>query len=389
MPKKKNEENKKLKIGVVGAGASGVLCALLLKRKYPAYDVYLFDHQKKINHKLLVTGNGKCNFANGSKDAYKQYRYPDAFKELVNDVPLEDLLLLFKELCIYSYSKDNLYYPISESSETLAATLRYHLTCERVVEIIDRIESYEVLDDHIRLKGENRFYRVDKVIFANGGASKPKLGSDGLLFDVFKSHNYIVEELKPGLCPLLVKEDVKKISGQRRKVLVSLLVDNKVVYKEKGEILFKDKGISGIVIFNIASIIARNNYKNPVLSINFLADYYSSYNKFMAEKPETFAFLILEGFFSQKLAGYLYDIVKPTDFHTLFDFRLTVKGSYGFEDSQVTVGGVSLNNLNADFSSKIEKNVYFIGEVIDQDGLCGGYNLMWAFLSAMKLVKHF
>lgn len=142
-----------------------------LKRKYPAYDVYLFDHQKKINHKLLVTGNGKCNFANGSKDAYKQYRYPDAFKELINDVPLEALLLLFKELCIYSYSKDNLYYPISESSETLAGTLRYQLLCEHVVEVIDRIESYEILDDYIRLKGENRFYRVDKVIFATGGAS--------------------------------------------------------------------------------------------------------------------------------------------------------------------------------------------------------------------------
>lgn len=389
MPRKKTNNSEQLIIGVVGAGASGVLTALLLKRKYPDYSVYLFDHQKKINHKLLVTGNGKCNFANGSKDAYKEYRHPEAFKQLIDDVPLQDLLSLFNELCIYSFSKDNLYYPISESSETFADTLHYHLIGGHLVVITDRIDSYEVLDDCIRLKGINRYYRVNKVIFATGGASKPKLGSDGFLFDVFKSHHYQIEELRPGLCPLKVKEKVYKISGQRRKVLVSLLVNNKVVYKERGEILFKNDGVSGIVIFNIASIIARNNYINPTLSINFLVDYYPSYNKFMAQKPETFTSLILEGLFSRKLAEYLYDFVKADNFHSLFDFRLTVTGSYSFEDSQVTVGGISLDNLNDDFSSKLEKNVYFVGEVIDQDGLCGGYNLMWAFLSAMKLVKHF
>ncbi len=389
MPKKKIDKNKSLIVGVVGAGASGVLTAFLLKRKYPDYTICLFDHQSKINHKLLVTGNGKCNFANGSKDAYKQYRHPEAFKQLIDDVSLDDLLSLFNELCIYSYSKNNLYYPVSDSSESIENTLTYHLISSHVVVVTEQINSYEWSSDCIILQGKNHSYQVDKVIFATGGASKPKLGSDGFIFDAFKSHNYKIEELRPGLCPLKVKEKVYKISGQRRKALVSLLVDNKVVYKEKGEILFKDDGVSGIVIFNIASIIARNNYKNPVLSINFLSDYYSSYHKFMMEKPETFTSLILQGYFSIKLVEYLYDYVKTDNFHSLFDFRLTVKGSYSFEDSQVTVGGISLDNLNDDFSSKIEKNVYFVGEVIDQDGLCGGYNLMWAFLSAMKLVKHF
>ena len=111
------------------------------------------------------------------------------------------------------------------------------------------------------------------LILATGGKSYQKLGSDGSVFDILKKHNYDICDLKPGLCPIICKEKTKDISGQRIKSIVTLKSNNDTIHKEQGEVLFKDNGLSGIVIFNISSLIARKNLQNVTISLDLLPEY--------------------------------------------------------------------------------------------------------------------
>lgn len=387
-----------MKIGIIGQGYSGVMLAILLKRHDLNIDVTIFDHNEKTNKKLLATGNGRCNLGNLE---YNDNTFNSEFtKNLYLNFDINKQRELFNELGLETRAINNLVYPYSLSSNQVVAYLN-RLLKEYKVKLVNgvNLNSYEVSDDFVTITMSNRkIYKFDKVIFATGGKSKEVLGSDGSIFKILKTHNYTIKDLKVGLAPIKVSENVKGIENERLKCIASLYLDKDLVYQEDGEVLIKKDGLSGISIFNISSIIARNKTaKKTRIVLDLFKDYKIEELEEKFKKYSRIAgFSFLEGIFTIKMSDY---IRKNSGVKNLYDFdnreikriaeytknmEFTYISTYDFNDSQVTIGGISINNLNDDLSSKLEKNIYMIGEMIDIDGLCGGYNLMLCLASAYK-----
>ena len=369
-----------MNILIVGAGVSGIFLSIFLKSKNKNLNVLLFDKNNIIGKKLLATGNGRCNIGN---KIVNDYSYNDLkISKLMKEFSLKEEELL-NEYGIFLRNLNNLMYPNSLSSKTLNNYL-LNLLNKYNVELHLNEEVIEYNDKKLISSLNN--YNYDKLIFSTGAKSMKSSGSDGNIFNLLKKHNYKINELKPGLAPITLKENVKELENLRLKGLIKLVSNNNKIYEENGEVIFKKDGISGISIFNINSIINRNNIKDSKISLDLFPDtkeddLFSKIN----DKYKVFGDIFLESLFGKQLHNYIkkqsHSNLKLY-VHLLKNLEFNYKSSYDFDFSQVTLGGISLEEVNDNFSSKKEKNIYFIGEVLDVDGLCGGYNIMFAIFSA-------
>ena len=364
-------EEKKI-IAIIGAGASGVYFALRYIKYHDknAYKIIIFNNADKPLKKLALTGNGKCNFANENEDIKSKYfPYNRQIENILNDYKYSQISADFRQLGIIYKVSNGLYYPYSESSKTvvnlfLKSLEKSDIEIKNNVEIIDYFKKeggYQLVDN------QQNTYFVNTIVFASGGKSYPATGSNGNLLNTLKKHHYQINDFKPSLCPIYIKENTKLIEGIRSKGLVSLFCNNELVHQEDGEILFKDGALSGIVTMNMSHFINQlNDEKNIVISVDLVPDY-----RIKIPQKDYINFI------KNELANYL--IKHSLDIH---DVKFTYRKMFDFNVAQVSYGGVSINQLNENLESKIEKDVYFIGEIIDVAGVCGGYNLMWAFASA-------
>lgn len=379
-----------MKITIIGAGASGLALAIKLKLNNPNLYVLVLDKNSKAGRKLLATGNGRCNIGNNHIEewTYKDNFLTNLIFEKYNfnyqDSFWNNLGIKTKMIC-------NLCYPYSESSKSFVDFLLEK--CNELSVNFAFEESfidYKIEDNKIIIITSKQTFISDKLVFATGGKSYSKLGSDGSIFGILKEHNYEIRDLKPGLCPIICKEKTKDISGQRVKTMVTLKSNDKIIHKEQGEVLFKDDGLSGIVIFNISSLITRKELKNVVISLDLLPEYDLDIleNEFKTQQVEKF----LKAFFTLPLVNYISKRLNSNNINEAIklckNLSFTYKTNYGFDNAQITIGGVTTNNFTDSLESKMEKNIYFVGEIINNDGLCGGYNLMWAFGSAFYLGDH-
>lgn len=356
-----------MKVVIVGGGISGIFAAVLIKQVHPSYQVAVIEHKDKILKKLALTGNGKCNFANANLSSayYSNELFVD---NILNKNNYRQIVGFLSDIHVKSHVINNLYYPISNSSLTVINALLKQID----ILGIEVITSTELIDYDARkkiIKTNNGEYGYDKLIIATGGSAYPTLGSDGSIYDILDKHHYDIVPLKPSLCPIKVKENVHAIEGLRRNANVELYVDNKLIHKESGEVLFKKDGLSGIVIFNMSHHINMHSSEDVKLILDILTEESKDINS-----DE------YEAYFHPAIASYLKrNNLNP---HKLV---FTYKSHYGFEHAQVSDGGLSIKCINNDLSSKIEKDIFFIGEVLDISGVCGGYNIMWAFASAKKV----
>ena len=358
-----------MKIGIIGGGASGVFAAIRIKQLYPTYDVVIFERNNKLLKKIYATGNGRCNFANSDpiEGAYNSsFAYP-----ILKEFDCKAINEYFDSIGIKSRTIDNLYYPYSLSAATVAEKLIDKIVQLRIGVVLDaKIDNY---NDKKEITVNGVKYKFDALIFACGGKSSPQFGTDGNVYSLLESHGYKIEKLSPSLCPIKVKENVNKLDGVRAKAKVTLLDDGKKVYEELGEVQFRSDALSGIVIFNIAFMINKLNLQKDTtkISINFVPE---------EEKPIEVEYYSC--YLNDKLSSYL---VKNRMYIQKVVF--TFKSFYNFDISHVSSGGVSLDDISNNLESKKEKGIFFIGEVLDIDAKCGGFNLMWAFASAEKVAK--
>ena len=358
-----------MKIGIIGGGASGVFAAIRIKELHPNYDVVIFERNNKLLKKIYATGNGRCNFANSDsiEGAYsKDFAYP-----ILKEFDHNKINEYFDSIGIKSRKLDNLYYPYSLSAATVAEKLIDKINQLKIDVVLDaKVDSYNGQKE-IFVNGEK--YRFDALVFACGGKSSPQFGTDGNVYSLLESHGYKIEKLSPSLCPIKTKENVNKLDGVRAKAKVTLFDKNKEVYSEDGEVQFRSDALSGIVIFNIAFMINKLNLQANTTTIKI--DFVPEVEKDI-KKDEYNSYL------NEKLSSYL--IKNNIDIHNAI---FTYKSFYNFDNSQVSSGGVSIKNVSSSLESKLEKDIFFIGEVLDIDAKCGGYNLMWAFASAEKVAK--
>ncbi len=385
----------KTRIGIVGASSGGLLLSSLLSNRTDL-EIIVFDKNEKPARKLNATGNGHCNILPGQLTAacFNNTQYLGA---IIDKYPLEKLISTLSDLGIPLFKKSNLYYPLSFSSNALSSYLvnrcvdngiKFHLG--------ETVLDYEKKNAGILLKSDKQTYIFDKLIFSTGGKSQKNFGSDGSLFPLFKSKGYKISPLSPSLCPIKIKEKVKNLSGKRHLAKVSININGKEQYSEQGEILFKDDGLSGIAIFNCSFFLNESNLNNSLIKIDLfpwmgleelsncfasIFDCNQAYNfgSILEKEIANYCLALLKSNNKQINAKNMAFLCKNLIFHPI--------SLYGFENSQVTRGGISIENLNENLESKMEKNVYFIGEMINIDGMCGGNNLAWCLLSSLLVLE--
>lgn len=387
---------------IIGAGASGIVTAINAKNENNR--VILLEKNDRIGKKLLATGNGRCNYTNMNLSE-KNYSSPDFGKRTLEDFSNEDLINYFRILGLESTLDGNRVYPISLKANSVLNILIYWLekkgievkTKSQVKEIKKTKKGYEVITNE-------EILRADVVVAAFGGKAMPASGSDGVSFEILKKMGIRVTGLKPALTQLkLDSKYLKHLSGTKVIGLARLLRDEKVIDEREGEILFTNYGISGPPILDmsvntkegdIIEVPLINNLKKDSLDM-----VYNRYYMFPDFSLEEF----LMGLVDKKFIHYIVDsldmdkntamnMISMGDFEKIIGLllksRFKVTGNTGFKNAQVTRGGVSLDEVSPEnYEAKKYKDLYIIGEALDIDGDCGGYNLHFAFGCGYRLGK--
>lgn len=391
-----------MNIIIIGAGASGIATAINAKNENNR--VILLEKNDRIGKKLLATGNGRCNYTNLNLSE-NNYSDPHFVKETISDFNNLDLINYFKLLGLESTQDGNRVYPISLKANSVLNILMYWLE-KKEVEIKTNTEVKQIIKTKksYKLMTNNGNYEADVVVAAFGGKSMPSSGSDGVSFEILKKMGIKVTELKPALTQLkLDSKYLKHLSGTKVLGKAKLLKNNKVVDEREGEILFTNYGISGPPILDLSINISHDNViEVPLInnlneeSVEMLYRRYYMFPDFSLEE-------YLLGIVDKKFIHYIVDslnldkkaainMISMSDFERIIELllksRFKVTGNTGFKNSQVTRGGVDLSEVNSsDYQSKKYKNLYIIGEALNIDGDCGGYNLHFAFSCAYRLGK--
>ena len=383
-----------MRIAVIGASGAGLPFAAFLLQKHPEWDVHLFDANPKIGRKLLATGNGHCNLLN-KEAASGDYNSPDFVEEAFRNHSYETIKRSLLSLGVAVLENGFLAYPKSFTSEGYVDALSSYIKNKGVsLHLETKVLDYHKKENNWVLRTNHGEFAFEKLVFCSGGKSGRNLGSDGNLFEVFAKHGYSIGPLTPGLCPVKTKENVSTLDGIRHPAKVSIVDGDSTVYEEEGEVLFRKDGLSGIVVFNIERKLA--HLKKDCLVLDLFPN-----QSFESLAKEAGALLNANsGFAPAFLPGKLFEYCLASSraknlksnedvyafCHTLKTLPFHVSGFYDFASSQVTIGGISLENISCkNFESKLESNVYFLGEVLDIDGPCGGYNLEWCLVGALAL----
>ena len=400
---------------IIGGGPAGILCAAAIKENAKEMvNVTIVERLEKIGKKILATGNGKCNFTNKNLSP-RRYNNPKfvtptlskyGYKEIVEY--LESIGLLSKEI------SEGRMYPYTESATTVLEVMRMHLnrlgvnvkTNYEVNKVVEKNGRYLVYNKNQR----NYCLECDYLVFACGGASAPVLGSNGSGYGLLKPFKVKVTDIYPGLVG--IKSDIttlKVLNGLRFKCNVSVYEKKtkSCVWIEYGEVQFKGDGISGIVVMEASTFMARHlgNYvinldlmpeaslDDTIRMLNIRKELFESsevLNLLTGMLPKMLGQVILKKA-SIDMNSYIKNLTKAniTKIAGLIKaFPLDVKGDYGFERSQVTVGGVSVTEVdNETLEIRKMPNAYVCGEIIDVDGECGGYNMQWALASGYLVGK--
>lgn len=391
-----------MKIGIIGQGISGLFLSIFLKKKNILNDVTLIDKNVSPCRKMLATGNGRCNLANL---CINETSYNSIFiKDIVEDYNASKIIAFLNEIGVFTRNFDNLVYPFSLSAKSLADYL-INIAKEYKVKFINNESflDYTVLENgKIEVVTSKKKLVFDKLVVAAGSPSAYQLGGSDTVLNIFEKHGYVIKPVKAGLTPLRTIEQTKNAENERVKAKVKLTIDKKVVYEEQGEVQFKKDGLSGIAIFNCSSMISRSSkFKKAMISLDLmpnitLEDLSTTLFKLNSISKSS----MLLGIFTKTMSEYIrkasgvknLSSFTPSEIkkiaQTIKNLEFTYKETYSLKESQVSVGGISLSEVNSYLESKKEPGIYFIGEILDADGLCGGYNIMFAIASAHKVAEN-
>ena len=394
-----------MKIIIVGGGCSGVVAAIKAKNK--DNEVIILERNNTLLKKLLLTGNGRCNYFN---EKYSIDNYHSNNIDLVNEFISNDNIIMAKEffdnLGIVPKVKNGYYYPYSNQATSIKDILVNEINRLGIKVIYDTyVEDIEKKDKFI-IKTNNEEYTCDKLILATGSFAYPKTGSDGKGYSILEKLGHTIIKPVPALVQLNANSKyLKEWDGVRSDVYLELFEDGKYLSKEEGEIQFTKYGLSGICIFNLSHFISRGLLENKkyVVKINFvpfiktlISPWLYEYSKKNKEKD---IYCLLEGFINKKLIPIIlkesniksnkkYDELTKEEkiklINSLSHFKVEITSTKGFDSSQVCNGGVSLDEININtMESNIIKDLYIIGELLDINGNCGGYNLTECWISAL------
>lgn len=404
-----------MNIGIIGGGASGMLLASMIKN----HKVSLFEKNSKLGKKLLLTGNGKCNFTNKNfnniNEIYNSNFAINIYKKFDNNSFIEYLFSIGVETEVNIHKGIEFCYPKTNKSISVYYALFDKIINNNVsIKLNTKVKDIVKNNKKFLVYTDSDKFEFDIVVISTGGMSYSSTGSTGDGYNIAKNLGHNIIKPLPALCGYRIsKINLGNNKGVRINTKVSAInCDNKeVIATEYGEVQFSDDSISGYPIMNLSRIINRKiNYGNNINLILDLTYGINNFNdsqylinrrkKLFYRKKKDF----LSGIIDDNISNYIFKILginnldmKVSEFsdnelnviyEKIHNFEIKPNNNIGFDNAQLTIGGIDTNEIdNNTLESKIVNGLYFTGEIIDVDGKCGGYNLQFCYSSAALVNK--
>ena len=385
---------------IIGAGASGCFLALTLKYKNPNLKVALIEKNDKLGKKLLITGNGRCNLGNTNINI-DNYNSSSSLEKFAKSLQKNEYLNYLKKFGILIKKEDTStrLYPYSNQAITVCKSFERALENENVKLIYNydvKKATYEnssfVINNDLKCK---------KLVVATGGKTYIKTESKDNGYNILKSFGHTITKLYPALTFLKTDHKyIKDLQGVRANVVVSLSVDGSVLKKEEGQVQFTKDALSGICIFNLSRVVNKylKDNKKVEIVVDLVPDYKRAYIEcYLKEFNDYNVVDAISCILNKKIAQVVSNTLKLSDkkisglskseleniSYALKNMHFNIIETGDFKAAQVTNGGAKLDEFTSGLESLKKPLLYAIGEVLDVDGKCGGYNLSWAFNSAL------
>lgn len=395
------------KILIVGGGAAGMMAAISAAKC--GHDVHLYEKNEKLGKKIYITGKGRCNVTNAcdTEDLFnnivtnKKFMYSSIYtfdNNMVQD-------FFEEEGCPLKTERGNRVFPVSDKSYDIINALE-HAMKKLGIHINLFSEVSDIIVDNNTAKGivvAGKKIMGDRILLATGGYSYPSTGSTGDGHSFAKKYGHDVTKCSPALVPFVAKEEwVKDLQGlSLRNCKVTLFNDNKIIYEDFGELLFTHFGVSGPTVLSASSYVTELIKKKELrLSIDLkpaldlqtldervLRDFEENKNRIFGNSldkllPKSLIPVVIEHSeipYDKKVNEITKDERKKL-INTIKNFDLTLTGLRGFNEAIITHGGINVKEIDpGTMESKIIKNLFFAGEIIDVDAVTGGFNLQIAW----------
>ena len=392
-----------MKVIIIGGGPAGMLAAIKSKQE-KNNEVILIEKNKILGKKMLITGKGRCNITNGIDISEFIKNVPSngkflysSFKNFTNKDILELLNIPVK------LERGNRYFPVSDKAKDVVEALERKLDG---IKILKNTTVNKILIKNniaIGVKTNQGDIYADKIILATGGKSYPLTGSTGDGYEMAKKLGHTITQIKPALVPLVAKKESKTKCQQMqglslKNVGLKLFNNNKLIYEDFGEMLFTHYGVTGPIILSASSHLVRQELNNPKIEIDLkpaltdeklderiLRDFSTEKNKEFRNSldqllPQKMIPVILEILQINKKVNEVKKVERQKLIKILKHFPIEIEGFRDISEAIITSGGINVKEINPkNMESKIIKNLYFAGEIIDVDAYTGGFNLQIAY----------
>lgn len=391
-----------MKVIIIGGGPAGMLAAI--KSKKEKNQVTIIEKNKILGKKMLITGKGRCNITSGVDMSEFIKNVPSngkflysSFKNFTN----KDILKLLN--IPVKLERGNRYFPVSDKAKDVVDALEKELSGVEILTNTSVIEIITKNNEAIGVKTNKGDFFADKIILATGGKSYPLTGSTGDGYEMAKKLGHTITKIKPALVPLVAKKE-SKIQCQQmqglslRNVGLKLFNNNKLIYEDFGEMLFTHYGVTGPIILSASSHLVRQELNNPRIEIDLkpaltddklderiLRDFETEKNKEFRNAldqllPQKMIPVILEILQINKKVNEVKKVERQKLVRTLKHFSIEIEGFRDISEAIITSGGINVKEINPKtMESKLIKNLYFAGEIIDVDAYTGGFNLQIAY----------
>ena len=409
MSDKSENKPRNYEIIVIGAGPAGMTAAITAARA--GRSVLIIDKNKKLGRKLYATGNGRCNLSNNHLDL-ECYNSEDEYfpYQVINNAAYMQVNDFVTGLGVPVHASDTgWYYPVSGQASTVVWAFADAIKSEGIALALEESCTDIAYDGQsYTIKTDKNTYITQKLILACGGSSAPKLGGSESGISLCRQLGLKTKHIAPALCRLYVSDDISSLNGVRNRAKASLYDENLFYQKQTGELQFAGDALSGIMIYNLSSMAQEMLYKGrrPILYIDLVPDM-----KKDALKDYLFEYAIahgkrtvnacLNGLINDRLAEFIVkknninkmkmeDLSENTRMINKLAYNMKsmifhVTGTGDMNDCQVMKGGIDVRQINPiNMMVKGSHGLYIVGELLDVDGICGGYNIMWAIATGIK-----